>query len=140
MIKIEIEIEPVSKGRPRFTRQGHVYTPAKTKNYEKIIKAELMAHRPEILGGACHLDMTFVRSIPKKWNKKKKQQAIDHEIRPVTTPDLDNYEKAVMDAANGVLYKDDSQIVSKNTRKIYGEVPKVIIKIEEIKDKYHGVF
>ena len=71
MIKIEIEIEPVSKGRPRFTRQGHVYTPAKTKNYEKIIKAELMAHRPEMLVGACHLDMTFVRSIPKKWNKKK---------------------------------------------------------------------
>lgn len=45
-----------------------------------------------------------------------------------------------MDAANGVLYKDDSQIVSKHTRKIYGEVPKVVIKIEEIKDKYHGVF
>lgn len=139
-MKIEIEIEPVSKGRPRFNKRGHVYTPAKTKNYEKIIKAELMAHRPEILGGACHLDMTFVRSIPKKWNKKKKQQAIDHEIRPVTTPDLDNYEKAVMDAANGVLYKDDSQIVSKHTRKIYGEVPKVVIKIEEIKDRYHGIF
>lgn len=35
MIKIEIEIEPVAKGRPRFTKQGHAYTPAKTKNYEK---------------------------------------------------------------------------------------------------------
>ena len=140
MIKIEIEIEPVAKERPRFTKRGHAYTPAKTRNYEKKIKAELTAHRPETLGGACHLDMTFVRPIPKKWNKKKKRQAIDHEIRPVTRPDLDNYEKAVMDAANDVLYKDDSQIVSKHTRKVYGEVPKVIIKIEEIKDRYHGIF
>ena len=140
MIKIEIEIEPVAKGRPRFTKRGHTYTPAKTKNYEKIIKAELMARHPDQLEGACHLDMTFVRPIPKSWSKKKKQQAIDHEIRPVTRPDLDNYEKAVMDAANDVLYKDDSQIVSKHTRKVYGETPKVIIKIEEIKDRYHGIF
>lgn len=140
MFNIEIEIDPVAKSRPRFTKSGHTYTPAKTKNYEKAIKAELVAKRPEIIEGACHLDITFVRNIPKSWSKKKKQQAIDHEIRPVTRPDLDNYEKAVMDAANGFLYKDDSQIVSKNTRKIYGEVPKVIIKIEEIKDKHHGVF
>ena len=87
MIKIEIEIEPVSKGRPRFTKRGPAYTPAKTKNYESIIKAELMANRPETMEGACHLDITFVRPIPKSWSKKKKQQAIDHEIRPVTRPD-----------------------------------------------------
>ena len=31
---------PVGKARPRFTRTGHTYTPAKSKNYEKNIAQE----------------------------------------------------------------------------------------------------
>ena len=29
--------EPVGKGRPRFTRQGRAYTPAKTAKYENLV-------------------------------------------------------------------------------------------------------
>lgn len=31
--------ECVAKARPRFTQYGHVYTPAKTKEYERLIKS-----------------------------------------------------------------------------------------------------
>ena len=37
-----IDGEAVAKGRPRFTRRGHTYTPKKTADYEKHIKAELI--------------------------------------------------------------------------------------------------
>jgi Holliday junction resolvase RusA-like endonuclease len=38
--KLEFVIagEPVGKARPRFTRSGHTYTPAKTVNYENLVK------------------------------------------------------------------------------------------------------
>ena len=41
LIKVEIEVsgQPRGKGRPRFTRNGHTYTDAKTKEYEKRIHA-----------------------------------------------------------------------------------------------------
>ena len=52
-------------------------------------------------------------------------------IRPTVKPDLDNLDKAVMDALNKVAYKDDSQIVAKVSKKHYAEVPNVTIVIAE---------
>ena len=34
-IKFTIEGEPKGKGRPRFTRGGHAYTPKETVEYEE---------------------------------------------------------------------------------------------------------
>ena len=38
LIKVEIEVsgQPRGKGRPRFTRNGHTYTDAKTKEYDSL--------------------------------------------------------------------------------------------------------
>ena len=40
MIKFTIPGPPQGKGRPRFTKSGHTYTPAKTAEYEKLVQAE----------------------------------------------------------------------------------------------------
>ena len=41
---------PVGKGRPRFTRAGHTYTPDKTRSYEQSVawaaKAEMGSRQP----------------------------------------------------------------------------------------------
>ena len=34
--------EPTAKGRPRFTKRGHTYTPKKTKDYEDSIEKQLI--------------------------------------------------------------------------------------------------
>ena len=39
MIGFTIEGAPVPKGRPRFTRTGHTFTPAKTRQYEALVTA-----------------------------------------------------------------------------------------------------
>ena len=41
LIKVELEVlgQPQGKGRLRFTRNGHTYTPQKTKDYESQIQA-----------------------------------------------------------------------------------------------------
>ena len=42
-IEIEVEGQPQGKARPRMSRNGHVYTPTKTREYEGRIKAAAWA-------------------------------------------------------------------------------------------------
>ena len=46
--------------------------------------------------------------------------------------DVDNFLKAVMDALNGICYKDDGQVTQISGTKNYGE-PHIIIELEELK-------
>lgn len=51
-----------------------------------------------------------------------------------TRPDIDNYEKALLDAGNGVLWRDDGQIWYVCQRKLFAaenEVPHVVMFVEE---------
>jgi Holliday junction resolvase RusA-like endonuclease len=50
----------------------------------------------------------------------------------VQTPDLDNIEKAVLDALNGVAYVDDKQIFRKYTEKSWAETPEIEVWIYEM--------
>lgn len=56
-------------------------------------------------------------------------------IRPTTKPDIDNVQKAVMDALTGVWYVDDSQIVESHVGKWYSENPRVEVTVEEATDE-----
>lgn len=136
MIKIVIPYPPVAKGRPKFTRQGFAYTPKKTRDYEKLVKTIALQHRPkELWLGPLFLSASFHCPIPESFSKKKKQLAIEGKLRPASRPDLSNYVKAVEDALNGVIYKDDSQIVDESLEKLYSSHPRVEIYIEEIDEK-----
>ena len=45
---------------------------------------------------------------------------------------IDNYVKLVLDALNGVFYKDDSQICHLKTIKKYSEQPRTVVVIKGI--------
>lgn len=47
-------------------------------------------------------------------------------------PDIDNYFKAVTDAVNGVLYKDDGQIAVSICRKVYSLNPRTELEINQL--------
>lgn len=47
-------------------------------------------------------------------------------------PDIDNVVKAVLDALNGVAYRDDTQVIELHVRKSYSEKPRVEVCIEKI--------
>jgi Holliday junction resolvase RusA-like endonuclease len=51
-----------------------------------------------------------------------------------TTPDLDNLEKAVLDAMNGVAYEDDRFVVAKNAQKRYvrRDEPRVCVRVTSL--------
>ena len=61
------------------------------------------------------IDIYF--SIPKSYSKCKRSAAECNIIRPTKKPDIDNVTKSVLDALNGVAYKDDTQVAEVSVRK-----------------------
>lgn len=134
MIEIVLLGKPVAKGRPRFSKAtGRAYTPATTVKYETMLRyaaEQAMAGRPP-LEGALRLHMHVVVPVPVSWAKKKQAAALAGEIHPVSKPDWDNFGK-VVDAANLVVWVDDSQVVDGRVTKTYGERPGMWIRVEPI--------
>ena len=129
--------EPVAKGRPRVTRNGHAYTPKKTVDYENLVRLEYERQCHGIFfdkGIPLDMRVTCYFTIPKSVSKKKRQAMIDRKIRPMKKPDSSNCIKAVEDALNQVAYHDDSQIVDTQIRRFYSEQPRVVVTIQEAKE------
>ena len=127
--------EPTAKGRPRFTKRGHTYTPKKTKDYEDSIEKQLIEQgaKPFTKEIPLRVEATFYKGYLKSWTKAELFQVKDGSLLPVRRPDLDNYVKGILDGANGLLWHDDSQIVDLILCKRYDETPRVEIKVSEIK-------
>lgn len=128
-----IQVPPQAKGRPRFARAtGRAFTPAATVSAERTLRGEL-AHGTTVgkmteglrwpLEGPLELHVESMLAIPQSWSKRKQEEARRGLLPHVSRPDVDNLGKLVMDAANGVLWKDDSQLVSVTLSKRYNETP-----------------
>ncbi len=131
MIEFTIPGEARGKQRPRATKQGRVYTPKETVNAEafiRMIAAAAMAGRPP-LEGAVIMTIDIRVGIPKSFTKKKRAAALTGELSPVTKPDLDNVVKLYSDAINGIVYKDDKQIVLLVAGKKYHEQPGTTVTV-----------
>ncbi|TCS80362.1 RusA family crossover junction endodeoxyribonuclease [Tepidibacillus fermentans] len=113
MYKIIIPGRPVPKGRPRLGKNGNVYTPRRTKQYEELIgwKTKEVIKQPLEGNIALHIRVYVKRNV---------------------FPDIDNIAKSCMDGMNGIAYKDDKQVSFLSIQRIRGEEEKVEIEIEEV--------
>lgn len=138
MLNFTVDGHVVPKGRPRFVRAtGHVYTPDKTVEAERAIRAAWRAtggaviHRPNPVS----LYVTVVLPRPRSHYRVAKGR--EHEVRPgapiapTNQPDLDNLVKTVTDALNGMAWDDDSQVAMVMANKEYGEYPSWEITVME---------
>jgi Holliday junction resolvase RusA-like endonuclease len=111
-----------------------MFTPEKTVSYEGLVgwtAAQAMAGRDLMLGPvAAVLHMRL--DVPASWSKKKQAEAFAGRLRPTSKPDMDNVVKAVFDALNGVVWRDDVQVVSLHCVKSYAPAPGVYVRIEEM--------
>lgn len=97
------------KGRPRFARGGHAYTPKTTRDYERAIREafENAPERPpEPFSGPISVCIMTYRQLPKSTPKRVTSEPDTHK------PDVDNMAKIVLDALNGVAWLDDAQVTS----------------------------
>lgn len=107
------------KARPRFSsKSGTVYTPGRTKSYERQIAEAYEAQHGPCFDGAVTVVIEAVFPIPKSWPRAKKAEALAGKLAP-GKPDIDNILKVVLDGLNGIAYEDDKQVVLVQCRKTY---------------------
>jgi Holliday junction resolvase RusA-like endonuclease len=67
--------------------------------------------------------------VPRSWPAKKRDAALTGVVRPTGRPDWDNLAKSGLDALNGIVFADDSQVVEATVKKVYSEVPLLRIEV-----------
>lgn len=129
MSKFTVMGVPIGKERARTVTlpngMRRSYTPKKTKDYESLIAYEYKRQCSEFYGDmensklkqAVVLKIDIYFSIPKSYSKGKRLAAECNLIRSTKKPDIDNVVKSVLDALNGVAYKDDTQVTELSVRK-----------------------
>jgi len=133
VITITIDALPIAKQRPRFGR-GKVYTPMKTKIWEKTVAsiAKISMIGKDVFNGAVSVDILVQQHPTLSWPQWKYDAALSGYIAHTAKPDIDNVAKGILDAMNGIVYVDDSQIRRLSVNKQYGLCNLVKIEIEPL--------
>lgn len=92
LLSLDIDGDPVAKGRPRVSRDGHLYTPKITRDAEKLLAEELRLHIRRPTSELCEVTLDFRTATNRR-------------------TDIDNFAKLVLDAANKIVWEDDRQVV-----------------------------
>lgn len=113
---------PVAKGRPRFTRAGHTYTPARTERWEShaaVVLRETWGGGPPLHDDPLHLGGVFIFPRPQRLCRSTDPPA---RVPMTSRPDLDNLVKSLADALQlaGIVL-DDKSICSTSATKYYAE-------------------
>lgn len=131
-IKFTVPGVPVGKGRPRFTRGGHTYTPEKTKAYEETVRLCWKTQSGQCFAGGIPLLASIIAYFPIPKSTGRKKAAAMEGTFHLSRPDADNLVKAVLDALNGYAYPDDSAIQIDRCYKIYTNgLPRVEVEIRD---------
>lgn len=136
MQKFIIKLEPKPQSRPRFTK-GRVYEEPSMTKWKRQFSSLLMSQHPKsIRNGAIFVAMTFYMRAPQSISKSNtKRPRTNQELEKMFVEkksDIDNLAKAVLDASNGILFKDDGQIAVMSAQKLYSLEPRIEIVIERL--------
>lgn len=108
--------DPVAKQRPRKGRHGNFYTPAKTREAETKISVMALAEIKKQHYNGDHFDEEVLLEITFYCKNHR-------------NIDVDNCAKLVMDALNGVAYKDDRQVIGLTATKFTSAAPHTLIRL-----------
>lgn len=117
-------IKRAKGGKPILTKEGqpiiNTYTPEKTRDFEALVRDYAQqAARGELLTCPVDLLVQFRFKIPSSYTKWQRDLAAEGLLHHTKKPDCSNLVKAIEDACNGVLFKDDGQVVGCITDKAF---------------------
>jgi len=130
VIQFLIDYKPKPQARHRNNGKFHYDPSSKDKKDFLFLARKFAPSKP--FEDIIEMDITFCYKRPQSHFRIKNKKKILKENAPFfksSKADLDNLIKFVADSLNGVFYKDDSQIVSINAQKLYGEKNYVMAKI-----------
>lgn len=138
-MKLTIPVLPKPQSRPRFdSRNKRAYEKRDMTYYKKTVSYYAVASKlKRIEKGPIMADICFYIYPPQYILRvKKNRNLLEKEVLHCDKkPDLDNFFKAVTDAVNGILYKDDGQIAAIVCRKVYSLNPRTELEITELRDE-----
>lgn len=136
MITLDLFGTPVPQARPKFFRRNdHVGSYDPQKNLRDGFRWQIKGqYRNDPLLCPLRLDLIFFMPIPASKSKLKKKQMANGLIAHACKPDLDNLVKFICDAMEGIIFKNDSQIVEMHLKKIYSEKPGTFARILPLAD------
>jgi Holliday junction resolvase RusA-like endonuclease len=103
---------PVPKARARLGKGG-TYTPARTVAYERLVALTAVAARQSVVG----------------WPLTGATYSITMSMSRSGRFDVDNVAKAILDACNGVLWRDDSAVHEIHAVRVEGD-PRLVVEVE----------
>jgi len=136
MVRFMVLGTPVPKGRPRFARRGKfvsTYSPKTTVDYETKVSesAKLAMGASEPLETPVGAYIYITLPVPASYSKKRTEACLSGLEKPTKKSDIDNYCKALFDGMNGIVFLDDSLVVSLHATKVYGTIGMVEVMVKE---------
>ena len=93
---------------------------------------QMQKQKAEKIEGAVNMSITYAFRRPQSLSKKERNEIDGGKTVPKTTkPDIDNLTKAILDALNGIAWKDDAQVTQINVHKIRSAKDQIEIEIWE---------
>ena len=137
-IKLEFDVKPMAKQSFRTTRTGNKYLDPSVIKYRKAIRnmaiAQMRNQKAEKIEGAVNMNIVYAFRRPQSLSKKERNEIDGGKTVPKTTkPDIDNLTKAILDALNGIVWKDDAQVAQINIQKIWSAKDQIEIEIWKTK-------
>ncbi len=134
MIRLRLDSRVPTKERPKFNAaQRRAYTPETTRRDTMQIRRaleEAMAGRPPAAG-------PVGLQISAEIEATSTDLLGSHAMR---VPDLDNLEKIIKDAGNGLVYIDDKQVAEVKKRRIYATSTQVLIVLYFLDEDEDALF
>jgi len=136
--KFTIIMPPFAQPRPRarIIRQASfsrvcMYDPPEADKWKTEFGSKILRKLDPIfpIEGPVILSVVIYKQIPAGYSKVMKYLCENGDIRPEKRPDVDNYLKAVEDALNDIVWKDDSQIIKASCEKYYSNKPRIDLTV-----------
>lgn len=125
-------IKAIPMGRPRVTsnsRKTWAYEPENCESYKTTLKLHMVREMRGIhaVDEPVVINICYYFAVPESWSNKKKLEAF---MTPcVNSKDLDNLDKAVLDAMKGVVITDDHKVVALSSFKMLSPKDHIEIKV-----------
>jgi Holliday junction resolvase RusA-like endonuclease len=130
-MRIILNLPPKPKQSFKYTRAGIKYTDSKVKSYTNDLRSLILnAISKDFIRFEKGLKVDYIFTFESPQSMPKKIGIGAYKIKK---PDLDNLQKMVNDAMNGLIFRDDSQICEITAKKIYGN-PKIELTFTEVEN------
>lgn len=136
-ISFEVPGVPVAMQRNRHARAGDKlinYQPEKTGNFRALCGfCASNAYKGTPSENLINCSINFIFPAPKSLKKSQRELIENDKCLPWrVNKDIDNLIKSVLDSVQGIIMRNDNQVVEIYACKLIGKTPKTVIQFTEL--------